>query len=64
MFDKFRLKAALVEYKKYFVQTKNMLTSQLTGTCYSDPELRTLTIDVGFFISRYYNEEGRFFLPL
>lgn len=37
-------------------ELKNMFTSQLTGTCYSDPELRTLTIDVGFFISRYYNK--------
>lgn len=30
-----------------------MLASQITGTCYPDPELRTLTMDVGFFISRY-----------
>ncbi len=38
-------------------ELKNMLASQITGTCYSDPELRTLTIDVGFFISRYYNKD-------
>lgn len=30
-----------------------MLRSQLTPDCYPDPELRTLTIDVGFYISRY-----------
>ena len=34
-------------------ELKNLLTSQITGTCYPDPELRTLTMDVGFFISRY-----------
>ena len=34
-------------------ELKNMLASQITGTCYPDPELRTLTIDVGSFISRY-----------
>lgn len=34
-------------------ELKNMLASQITGTCYPDPELRTLTMDVGFFISRY-----------
>ena len=32
----------------------NLFQSQLTGTCYPDPELKTLTIDVGFYISRYY----------
>ena len=38
-------------------ELKNLLNSQLTSTCYADPELRTLTIDVGFFISRYWNKE-------
>ncbi|MCI7454252.1 MAG: hypothetical protein MSA93_02970 [Spirochaetales bacterium] len=32
----------------------NLFQSQLTDTCYPDPELKTLTIDVGFYISRYY----------
>ena len=31
----------------------NLFQSQLTDTCYPDPELKTLTIDVGFYISRY-----------
>jgi len=35
----------------------NMLKSQLTDSCYPDPELRTLTIDVGFYISRYYSQK-------
>lgn len=39
-------------------ELKNMLASQITETCYLDPELRTLTIDVGFFISRYLNKIG------
>ncbi|PNS35999.1 AAA family ATPase [Mesotoga sp. B105.6.4] len=34
----------------------NLLKSQLTESCYPDPELRTLTIDVGFYISRSYSE--------
>ncbi len=33
-----------------------LLKSQLTESCYPDPELRTLTIDVGFYISRSYSE--------
>lgn len=35
----------------------HLLQSQLTGTCYPDPELKTLTMDVGFFISRYYSRK-------
>ena len=38
-------------------ELKNLLASQITGTCYPDPELHTLTIDVGFFISRYLNKK-------
>ena len=38
-------------------ELRNLLNSQITSTCYADPELRTLTIDVGFFISRYWNKD-------
>jgi len=34
-----------------------LLRKQLTDTCYPDPELKTLTIDVGFYISRYYSQK-------
>ncbi len=34
----------------------DLLKSQLTESCYPDPELRTLTIDVGFYISRSHNK--------
>lgn len=36
-----------------------LLKSQLTDTCYPDPECRTLTIDVGFYISRYYSKKDQ-----
>ena len=39
-------------------ELKSMLNSVITDTCYSDPKLKTLTNDVGFFISRYYNNEN------
>lgn len=32
-----------------------LLQSRLTDDCYPDPQLKTLTIDVGFYISRYYS---------
>lgn len=35
----------------------DLFRSQLTDTCYPDPELKTLTIDVGFYISRYYSQK-------
>lgn len=35
----------------------NLFQSQLSDTCYPDPELKTLTIDVGFYISRYYSQK-------
>ena len=34
-----------------------MIRDVLTSTCYPDPELKTTTIDVGFFVSRFYNQE-------
>lgn len=37
-------------------ELKQLLASQVTPSCYSDPELRTLTIDVGFYISRKIKE--------
>lgn len=39
-------------------QLFNLINSQLTNTCYADPELHILTIDVGFYISRYYSKKG------
>ena len=35
----------------------SLFQSQLTDTCYPDPELNTLTTDVGFYISRYYSQK-------
>lgn len=34
-----------------------LFKSQLTDSCYPDPECRTLTIDVGFYLSRYYSQK-------
>lgn len=36
-----------------------MFKRSLTDECYSDPELRTLAIDVAFYISAYYPERNR-----
>ena len=34
-----------------------LFQSHLSNACYPDPELKTLTIDVGFYISRFYVEK-------
>lgn len=36
-----------------------LLKSQLTDSCYPDLQLRTLTFDVGFYISRLYSQDGK-----
>lgn len=35
----------------------SLLKSQITDTCYNDAELRTLTIDVGFYTSRNFGKK-------
>lgn len=37
-------------------ELKALLASKITDSFYPDPELRTLAIDIGFYISRYYVE--------
>lgn len=37
-------------------ELRNMLAAQVDETCFNDLEMRTLTIDFGFYISRYYNK--------
>ena len=47
----------IAEYIKNDEATTSMFKAALTPECYSDPQFRTLTIDVGFYISRYYSNE-------
>lgn len=48
-----RLYDEISEALKEDMELVNLFQSQLTDNCYLDPELKTLTIDVGFFISRF-----------
>ena len=45
------------EELKLDIELVDLFRSQLTDSCYPDPELRTLTIDVGFYISHYYAQK-------
>lgn len=44
-------------YLKKDIELINLFREQLTDTCYPDPELKTLTFDVGFYIGREYSEK-------
>lgn len=39
-------------------ELRSMLDEHLTDSCYPDPQLRTMTIDFGFYISRHYSEQA------
>lgn len=39
-------------------ELKSMFNSQLTDDCYKDANLRTLTSDIGFYISKHYDEQN------
>ena len=44
----------ICEELKQDTELVKLFRNQLTDTCYADPELKTLTFDVGFYISRDY----------
>ena len=48
----------ICEELKQDTELVNLFRSQLTTDCYPDPELKTLTFDVGFYISREYSKKG------
>lgn len=63
----------LVDFNKFYDElaayiandkpTTDMVHAALTPECYPDPMYRTLTIDVSFYISRYYSEEPGKYWP-
>ncbi len=46
----------IADYLKTDTETIELIQNSLTSECYADPQCRTLTIDVGFYISRYYTQ--------
>lgn len=43
---------------KQDMELVNLFKSQITESCYPDPELKTLTVDIGFYISQNYAKCG------
>lgn len=54
----YKLYDEICEELKTDTELVNLFKSQLTESCYPDPDLRTLTIDMSFYISRYYSQRG------
>lgn len=54
----FKFYNEICEELKQDTELVNLFRSQLTSDCYPDPELKTLTFDVGFYISREYSKKG------
>ena len=54
----YKLYDEICEELKQDTELVNLLRSRLTDTCYPDPELKTLTFDVGFYISRCYSQKS------
>lgn len=45
-------------------EIRQMLDNFKTDTCYSDPELKTATIDFGFYLARFYVKDNAWFPSL
>lgn len=54
----FKLYDEINAHLKKDADLDNLLQSQISDTCYPDPELKTLTIDVGYFIYSKYTEKS------
>lgn len=53
----FRLYDEVREVLKKDEELDQMLNKVLTHSCYSDPEKITMTMDLGFFVSRFYSKK-------
>ncbi|MCD8040777.1 MAG: EVE domain-containing protein [Clostridia bacterium] len=49
----------ICDYIKTDNELINLLQSHLTESHYKDTEFKTLTVDIGFYISRYYNDKKK-----
>lgn len=53
----FSLYDEICEYVKTDTELTSLLKAHLDESCYPDPEYRTLTFDIGFYISRFYSQK-------
>lgn len=69
MVDGFRMYDEICSIIRSDPDIKELLQNALTPSCYPDPEMRTMTIDVGFYLARFYllkkdqNQEEKEWFP-
>lgn len=52
----FKMYDEICEILKRDAELRQMLESALTDSCYKDSKLKTMTIDFGFYLTRFYGE--------
>ena len=57
MIGGFKMYDEICEAVKADPDIKNIFQKALSASCYPDPELKTVTIDVGFYLARFYLAE-------
>lgn len=60
LIDGFKLYDEICKHLEKDEELVQMLKSVLTDNCYPDPALKTLTIDVGFYISRLFSKKSTY----
>lgn len=53
----FQMYDEICEAVKADPDIRNMIQTEMTADCYPDPEMKTVTIDVGFYLARFYLSE-------
>lgn len=53
----FRMYDEISAVLKEDTELVNLFQSQLTDACYPDPKLKTLAIDIGLYINKYYSQK-------
>ena len=56
MIDGFKMYDEICDVLKADNNIRHMLHEAVTDKCYSDPESKTITIDFGFYLARYYKK--------
>ncbi len=57
IYNLFNFYNEICKFLKQDTELVDLVRGQLTDTCYPDPELKTLTFDVGFYVSRDYSQK-------
>lgn len=55
----FRMYDEICQVVQQDVELADMLKVALTSSCYSDPQMRTATVDIGFYLSRFFLGERK-----